>query len=62
MIDTFLAFLFGVLLGYWAKPKDPQIDLYNRNYEKYEKEIKYYKELCQWHAERKTNDQKNNRV
>ena len=53
MIDTFLAFLFGVLLGYWAKPKDPQIDLYNRNYEKYEKEIQYYKELCQWHVEQK---------
>ena len=61
MIDTFLAFLFGVLLGYLARPKEPelqqQIDIYNRNYEKYEKEIKYYKELCQWHVSQGKNSE-----
>ena len=55
MIEIFFAFVVGAMAGYWAKPKDPQIDLYNRNYEKYEKEIKYYKELCQWHVEQRKN-------
>jgi len=60
MIDYIIAFLAGALAGYWAKPKDPelqqQIDLYNRNYEKYEKEIKYYKDLCKWHTDRNRAD------
>lgn len=63
MIELFIAFLAGALAGYWARPKSlelqQQIDLYNRNYQKYEQEIKYYKELCQWHVnQRKANDQK----
>jgi hypothetical protein len=57
MIEIFVAFIAGALAGYWAKPKDPelqqQIDIYNRTYQKYEKEIKYYKELCKWHAEQR---------
>ena len=63
MIETFIAFLAGAVVGYWAGPKDPelqqQINLYNRNYQKYEQEIQYYKDLCRWHVEqRKANDQK----
>jgi hypothetical protein len=57
MIEIFVAFIAGTLVGYWSKPKDPelqqQIDIYNRTYQKYEKEIKYYKELCKWHAEQR---------
>lgn len=57
MIEIFVAFIVGALVGYWVKPKDPelqqQIDIYNRTYQKYEKEIKYYKELCKWHAEQR---------
>ena len=59
MIEIFFAFVVGAMAGYWAKPKDPelqqQIEMYNRHYEKYEKEIKYYKELCQWHVEQRKN-------
>ena len=64
MIELFIAFLAGALAGYRARPKSlelqQQIDLYNRNYQKYEQEIKYYKELCHWHVnQRKANDQEN---
>ena len=59
MTEIFIAFIVGALLGYWSRPKNPelqqQIDLYNRNYEKYEKEIKYYKKLCQWHVSQRKN-------
>ena len=57
MIELFIAFLAGALAGHWSRSKDPklqqQIDLYNRNYQQYEKEIKYYKELCKWHVEQR---------
>ena len=58
MIEIFIAFLAGALAGYWSGPKNPelqqQIDMYNHNYQKYEQEIKYYKELCKWHVQQKS--------
>ena len=64
MTEIFIAFIVGALIGYWARPKDPelqqQIEMYNRNYEKYEQEIQYYKDLCKWHVERKSYDQEKN--
>jgi len=37
------------------KDKDMLDDVLERNekYRKYEEEIKYYKDLCKWHVERK---------
>jgi hypothetical protein len=62
MTELFIAFLAGALAGYWARPKDPELkqqtDLYNRTYQKYEQEIKYYKDLCKWHAERNQEEKK----
>jgi hypothetical protein len=63
LIETFIALIVGLVVGYCAKPKNlelqQQIDIYNRTYQKYEKEILYYKQLCHWHVEqqRKTNEQ-----
>jgi len=57
-----LAFMIGFLVGLVMRPKDPELqqqtEMYNLTYQKYEKEIAYYKDLCKWHVEqRKTNDQ-----
>ena len=30
-----------------------QTDIYNRKYQEYEQEIKYYKDLCQWHVQQR---------
>jgi len=64
MTEIALMFMIGFLVGLVMRPKNKdlqeQIKIYNRTYQKYEKEIKYYKELCSWHVEqkRKTDDQK----
>ena len=62
MTEIALAFFIGFLIGLVMRPKDPsvkeQTDIYNRKYQKYEQEIKYYKDLCQWHVQqRKQNGQ-----
>lgn len=70
MTEIGLAFMIGFLIGLVMRPKDKdikeQVDMYNRTYQKYEKEIEYYKNLCNWHVEqqRKMNEQKteNSRV
>ena len=60
MIEIALTFFIGFLVGLVMRPKDPDIkeqtDSYNRKYQEYEQEIKYYKDLCKWHVERKQND------
>jgi hypothetical protein len=59
MIDYIVAGLIGFLIGlvcrFGDKDKDikEQVDIYNRTYQKYEEQIKYYKELCKWHVEQK---------
>ena len=62
MIELFIAFLAGALAGYWARPKNPELEEQKAIYEKriiqYVTDIVYYKQLCQWHVERrKENDQ-----
>ena len=61
MTEIALAFFIGFIIGLVIRKKDPnikeQIAMYNRKYQEYEQEIKYYKDLCHWHVEqRKTND------
>ena len=57
MTEIALAFFIGFIIGLVIRKKDPSIkeqtDTYNRKYQEYEQEIKYYKELCHWHVERK---------
>jgi len=60
MTEIALSFFIGFLIGLVMRPKDKdlkeQTDIYNRKYQEYEDEIKYYKNLCHWHVERKQND------
>lgn len=62
MTEIFIAFLVGALLGYWSRPKNPELEEQKAIYEKRIIEcvtdIVYYKQLCQWHVEqRKKHDQ-----
>jgi hypothetical protein len=54
MIDLICAVAIGILLGYCLKKeqKPPIVDTLTNQVEHYEKELKYYKDLCKWHAER----------
>jgi len=54
MFDLICAVAIGMLLGYSLKkePKTPAVDILTNQVEYYEKELKYYKNLCKWHAER----------
>jgi hypothetical protein len=60
MTEIALAFFIGFIIGLVMRPKDKdlqeQTEIYNRTYQKYEEEIKYYKDLCKWHVERKQHD------
>ena len=59
MTEIALAFFIGFLIGLIIRKKDPnikeQIAMYNRKYQEYEQEIKYYKDLCHWHVQQKEN-------
>ena len=59
MTEIALAFFIGFIIGLVMRPKDPSIkeqtDTYNRKYQEYEHEIKYYKDLCHWHVQQKEN-------
>jgi hypothetical protein len=54
MIELMCALAIGMVLGYSLKkePKPPAVDILSNQIEYYEKELKYYKNLCKWHAER----------
>jgi hypothetical protein len=54
MFDLICAVAIGILLGYCLKKeqKPPIVDTLTNQVEHYEKELKYYKDLCKWHAER----------
>lgn len=59
MIDVFIAFVIGTLMGYLSRPKDIDIqeqqEIYDRQIKAHEETIRYYKELCQWHVEQRKN-------
>ena len=64
MTEIALSFFIGFLVGLVMRPKDKDMldDVLERNekYRKYEEEIKYYKDLCKWHVERKQHDKEKN--
>ena len=45
----------GTILGFLLKKeqKPPIVDTLTNQVEHYEKELKYYKDLCKWHVEQK---------
>jgi hypothetical protein len=55
MIELICALIVGLILGYCLKQeqKPPIVEILQSRVEHYEKELKYYKDLCKWHAERK---------
>lgn len=55
MIELSFALLIGAIIGYSLKKesKPPVIDTLTNQVEYYEKELKYYKDLCKWHGEKK---------
>ena len=57
-----LSFMIGFMVGLVMHPKDKdaqeQYALYDKQIKAQEETIAYYKNLCKWHVERKTNDQK----
>ena len=64
MID----YIIGIIIGFTAclvlrpqgKDEQEQQRIYDERYEKYQEEIRYYKDLCKWHVERKSYDQEKN--
>jgi chaperonin cofactor prefoldin len=54
MIELLFAVAIGMILGYLLKKEQqpPVVDILNNQVEHLEKEVKYYKDLCKWHAER----------
>ena len=57
MTEIALSFFIGFLIGLVMRPKDQDVIadtmMRNEKYRKYEEEIKYYKNLCKWHAEQR---------
>jgi hypothetical protein len=55
MLELLFALLIGMILGYLLKKesKPPVVDTLTSQVEYYEKELKYYKDLCKWHIENK---------
>lgn len=52
MIELLFALAIGMVLGYLLKKEQhpPIVDTLTNQVEHYEKELKYYKDLCKWHA------------
>ena len=55
MFDLICALGIGIILGYLLKKEHqpPVVDTLTNQVEHYERELKYYKDLCKWHAEQK---------
>jgi uncharacterized membrane-anchored protein YhcB (DUF1043 family) len=58
MIELLCALAIGIILGFLLKneKKPPIVEVLQNQVEHYEKELKYYKDLCKWHVERKKNE------
>jgi hypothetical protein len=54
MIELLFAVGIGIVIGYLLKreQRPSVVDTLTNQVEYYEKELKYYKDLCKWHAER----------
>jgi hypothetical protein len=55
MFELMCALALGMFLGYLLKgdKKPPIATTLQNQVESYEKELKYYKNLCKWHVEQK---------
>jgi uncharacterized membrane protein YraQ (UPF0718 family) len=55
MFELICALVIGLVFGFLLKKEKqpPIVEILQNQVEFYEKELKYYKNLCKWHAERK---------
>ena len=55
MFELICALVIGLVFGYLLKKEKqpPIIEILQNQVVFYEKELKYYKNLCKWHTERK---------
>ena len=55
MFELICALVIGLVFGYFLKKekRPPIVEILQNQVVFYEKELKYYKDLCKWHAERK---------
>ena len=55
MFELICALVIGLIFGYLLKKEKqpPIVEILQNQVEIYEKELKYYKDLCKWHTERK---------
>jgi len=54
MFELLFALFIGMMIGYLLRKDNqpPITTILENQVEYYEKELKYYKDLCKWHAER----------
>jgi len=54
MFELLFALFIGMMIGYLLRKDNqpPIATILENQVEYYEKELKYYKDLCKWHAER----------
>lgn len=52
MIDLLISVGIGIVLGYLLKreQRPPIVEILQNQVENYEKQIVYYKDLCEWHV------------
>lgn len=48
-----VVFLIGLLVGRGIKKEPPAVEVMTNQVIELEKQIEYYKDLCQWHVEEK---------
>ena len=55
MFELICAVIIGMVFGYLLKKDNqpPAVEILTNQVEYYEKELKYYKDLCKWHLEEK---------
>jgi hypothetical protein len=55
MFELICALGLGTILGFLLKKdqQPPIVEVLTNQVEHYEKELKYYKDLCKWHVEQK---------
>ena len=57
MTEIGIVFFIGFMVGLVMRPKDKDLkeqqEIYDNKLFEYQKEIKYYKDLCKWHVEQR---------
>jgi uncharacterized membrane protein YraQ (UPF0718 family) len=64
MFELMCAVAIGVVIGYLLKKENQPtiVDVLRKQVEHYEKEIEYYKDLCEWHVQEKERIKRENYI